>query len=245
MHSPQTAGFLDSIKFMECCKRLILHPYQESRIDAFLHDSRNSKTAISKMLGKSLTASKNYINRIKFGKETIRTGRPRKLIKRNFWWTPQEAEDKISSCSVLCYRFSLSVTPCGVAQILNDSGAIRFKSMNVILWLKPRHKSKRLTFARDPLTWMLSDWHRVLFNDGKVQPEHAWWLEVLLLFVGPWKKSVHHSSALWWIKMVCSGFSILETTKLVVLAGTQNSKCYKKSWRAIYCILREKMMGTR
>lgn len=142
---------------------------EKSKIDAW-RDPRCTTTLsmseIARRLCRSVTVIINYVRKgAEYGVKR-RTKGNQKLSSRDKNRILHEASKNRMNCTEIREKLHLPVTPKHIASVLRSSGKVKWRKPVKKPLLKTHHKSARLNFTKNHMSWA-REWDYVVFSDEK------------------------------------------------------------------------------
>ena len=122
---------------------------------------------IAQFIGKSKTAVHNFIAAQGVHKSSTKRGRPTKTTATQLRSLFRHASTGKYSARELQISLKLSISVRRVQQLLSGCGHMMYKKKKSVPALTIEHKKKRYEWAKEHVTWSLSDWKDVIFTDEK------------------------------------------------------------------------------
>lgn len=143
----------------------VLNEEEKAKIVAY-KDMGLSNRQIAKKIKRSHHAVNNFINLSENYNKNHPKGGNKKITRRQHSSILRLASSGVPTARQIRTELELPVTTRRVQQILSKSGRFRWKKMITKPPLTEKHKSARLKFAKDHMTWD-AEWENVIFSDEK------------------------------------------------------------------------------
>ena len=143
----------------------VLTDYEMGKIDVY-RDSGDSIRMIAKKINRSPSVVHHYIQLGENYGTRKSPGRPTKLTERDRRSVLRIVQNGNSSCNEILKETGLNVCRRTILNVVHDSGFMKFDSMDRKPRLTDSHKSARMEFAKNHMTWD-QEWISVIFSDEK------------------------------------------------------------------------------
>ncbi|CDF39120.1 unnamed protein product [Chondrus crispus] len=131
------------------------------------HEAKWSQSRIVKELKRSQAAVKNFLRNPEAYGSKKRAGRPRKLTVASRRMLLREASKGILGSRELYQDLQLPVQARRVRQILNQHPTLTYKKIKRVPQMLIHHKTARVAWATEKVTWTIPDWNNVVWSDEK------------------------------------------------------------------------------
>ncbi|CDF35909.1 unnamed protein product [Chondrus crispus] len=131
------------------------------------HQAKWSQSRIAKELKRSRAAVQNFLRNPEAYGSKKRAGRPRKLTVAGRRMLLREASKGILGSRELSQALQLPVQTRSVRQILNQHPTLTYKKIKRVPQMLIHHKTARVAWATEKVTWTIPDWNNVVWSDEK------------------------------------------------------------------------------
>lgn len=138
----------------------------EKNVIDCLFASKEPVIKIAKMLNRSITAVRQYVNHITYSKPAMKRGRKEALSPRTKRQIIRVAANKCYSSTKIKAFLKLSCSVTTVQLALRNSEFLVYKKFSTMTPLSDRHKHDRIAWSQPKLAWD-DEWQRLIFSDEK------------------------------------------------------------------------------
>ena len=177
---------------------------------------------------RSRNVVQNFLRQLELHGTKKSTDRPSVLTSRDRRHVLQAASNQCTSVGQIKARLHLPHSKTTIWRAIHSSGIIKHRKMRKTPMLQARHKTARLQWARETMSWSL-EWRKVIFSDEK-----KWNLDGPDGYRCYWhdlrKEPVHFSKRHFGggSVMIWAGFGYNGRTEIVFLHGNVNSEKYQE-----------------
>ena len=139
---------------------------EEKAVIVALREEGLTQREIGQRLQRSQTAIKNFLKKRNEPATNRRTGRPKKVTDRGERLIHRMASVKRMSTRQISTALDKRISHKTVHRVLKKSKHLKYQKLARRPLLSSKHKSDRLDFARNVMSWV-EEWYSVAFSDEK------------------------------------------------------------------------------